>query len=169
MQMRQMEPQKKTYRTALITLLVIILIVVINVYGVLGRSVQPINKANREYSALVVNAKKLTKVEHFYWSSRDQTYYTFIGKNQRHQETGVIVEKQSKKMVTIAMKDGLSYDAVKQLIVNKYAPKKITNIGMGIYKKVPVWEVKFIDQDDNLNFITVQFENGKIVRTINNL
>lgn len=76
---------------------------------------------------------------------------------------------KTKDMTVLAMNEGKSYQTVKKQVEQKYQPKKITNIGMGIYKKVPVWEVKFIDQNGNLNFITVQFTNGKVVRSINNL
>ncbi|QIL50839.1 DUF5590 domain-containing protein [Weissella coleopterorum] len=168
MQMRQLNRQKSKFHWGRWVVLGIIILVVIG-YGILGTATKPINQANQEYSKLVLKEHKLSSVQNFYWSNRSGDYYTLIGKNAQGQKTGVIVNAKSKAMTVLPMNEGLSYQAVQDRINQKYQPKKITNIGMSVYKKVPVWEVKFIDQNENLNFITIQFTNGKVVRSINNL
>ncbi|MCM0582081.1 DUF5590 domain-containing protein [Weissella diestrammenae] len=144
-------------------------VVLLGVYSVIATSLRPINHANKVYSELVLQKKKLKQVDQFYWSSRKKTYYTLIGKNSKGQTTGVIVSAKTKKMTVINMSDGLSYQQIKQKVVRQYQPQKITNVGMSLYQHVPVWEVKFIDRNGMLNFITIQFSNGKVVRTIRNL
>jgi uncharacterized protein YpmB len=67
------------------------------------------------------------------------------------------------------MADGLSEKDVRKLVDKQFNPQKVTSIGLAIYEKVPVWQVTFIDKDDNLNFITYQFSNGKQVQTIRHL
>ncbi|AEJ24116.1 DUF5590 domain-containing protein [Weissella koreensis] len=168
MQMRQLNRRKSHTHWVLWIILGVILLAIIG-YSVLVAATKPINHANQEYSNLVIKKHKLKSVQNFYWSNRSGDYYTLIGKNDKNKKTGVIVNAKTKDMTVLAMNEGKSYQTVKKQVEQKYQPKKITNIGMGIYKKVPVWEVKFIDQNGNLNFITVQFTNGKVVRSINNL
>jgi len=33
---------------------------------------------------------------------------------------------------------------------------------------VPAWDVTFIDKRDNLNFMTYQFKDGKVLRSVQN-
>jgi len=169
MQARKAYRRRNRIRHWIYGTIIILVLLLVGSYAVIATGLRPINKANKEYGALVLKKDKLKTVDHFYWSARQKTYYTFVGKNDKNQSTGVIVEKGTKKMTTVKMADGLSYNAVETQIKDKYHPAEITNIGMSIYKDVPVWEVKFIDQKGTLNFITVQFSNGKEVRTIQNL
>lgn len=168
MQMRQLNRSKSHFHWGLWIVLGVIGLLIIS-YSIFGMATKPINHANQEYSNLVMKKHKLKSVQNFYWSNRSGDYYTLVGKNDKNKKTGVIVNAKNKDMTVIAMNEGQSYQSVKNQVEEKYQPKKITNIGMSIYKKVPVWEVKFIDQNGNLNFITIQFTNGKVVRSINNL
>ncbi|MDR3190005.1 MAG: DUF5590 domain-containing protein [Lactobacillaceae bacterium] len=169
MEMRAIRRRQHKNRRWIIGILLALIGIFVVGYSIIGTALRPINQANREYSALAIKKKQVVSVNTFYWNSRDHTYYTVVGINKKHQPVAVIIEKHTKKMQTVKLADGISYEAVKKQIKTKYQPKRITNIGMAIYKTVPVWEVTFIDQNGNLNFITVQFSNGNEVRTIQNL
>lgn len=139
------------------------------VYSFLGTATRPIDQANHKYSQIALDQKALTSVTNFYWNARQKTYYTILGKDAKNRQKVVIVAKGTQKLHTYLMKDGVTAEKAQAVVTTAYQPKKITNIGMSMYAGVPVWEVTFIDKKGNLNYITVQFYNGKIVRTIRNL
>lgn len=169
MEMRARINRQRQKTRWMLGMILAVLVVIGLFYSVLGSATRPIDQANHKYSQIALDKKALTSVTNFYWNTRQKTYYTILGKDAKNRQKVVIVEKGTKKLHTYLMKDGVTAQKAESVVKTAYQPKKITNIGMSMYAGVPVWEVTFIDQKGNLNYITVQFYNGKIVRTIRNL
>ena len=45
----------------------------------------------------------------------------------------------------------------------------ITNVGMGMKGKTPVWEVTYLNAYGNLCYDIIAFKNGDIIKTIQNI
>jgi uncharacterized protein YpmB len=164
--------RKKTHRF-LWTLLVLLGLVAIVTIGY-SVAQAPLTNAADKYEARAINSGAVTKVTDFYQTSRDGRYYTVVGKNKTGKTIAVIYQdkaKGKKKAKSMQLQLAKGYTAKEALtkVKTTYNPAKITATGMAIYKGVAVWEVTFTDQKGNLNFVTIQFSNGKIVRTILNL
>ena len=149
--------------------LIVVLVLLIGGATIVSVAMHPVTAARERVTELAVKRNKITSATQFYAVSRNDTYYSVVGENKKHQKIGVIVKGKSKKLVTVKMADGVSAAEVRQLVKSKYNPKRITSLGLAIYKQVPVWEVTFIDRQGNLNFITYQFADGKADRTIQHL
>ena len=148
---------------------IVVLAVLVSGITIVSVALQPVNDARNTVTKLAVKQNKITKVTDFHHISRQKTYNSIIGVNKKHQKVGVIMTGSSKKLVTIKMADGLSETKVRQLIQSDYHPKRITSMGLAMYKQVPVWDVTFLDRQGNVNLITYQFSDGKKVRTIQHL
>jgi|GEM_PF-1726327 len=147
----------------------IVLAVLVSGIAILSVALRPVNDARNTVTKLAVKQNKISTVTEFHHISRQKTYNSIIGMNKNHQQIGVIMTGSSTKLVTIKMADGLSEAKVRQLIQTNYHPKRITSMGLAIYKHVPVWDVTFLDKQGNVNLITYQFSDGKAVRTIQHL
>ncbi len=158
----------KRLRRWLLGILIFLVIILIGV-SVLGEAQKPVDTAKDRVTKIAKQSGKLTTVSKFYRISRQKVYYSAVGENKKNQKIGVIVQGKSDKLTTINMTDGLSEKQVRNLLNKQLHPKKITSIGLALYKKVPVWQLTFVDKDDNLNFITYQFSDGKQVQSIRHL
>ncbi|ATF41159.1 hypothetical protein CO680_03485 [Weissella paramesenteroides] len=158
----------KRLRHWLLGILMFLFIILIGV-SILGEAQKPVDTAKERVTKIAKQSNKLTSVSKFYRISRQKVYYSAVGENKKHQKVGVIVQGKSDKLTTINMTDGLSEKQVKKLANKQFHPKKVTSIGLALYKQVPVWQLTFVDKDNNLNFITYQFSDGKQVQTIRHL
>ena len=158
----------KRLRHWLLGILIFLVIILIGV-SILEKAQDPLDTAKERVTRIAKQSNKLSSVSKFYRISRQHTYYSAVGENKKHDQIGVIARGKSNKLATVNMADGLSEKNVRKLVNKQFSPKKITSIGLAIYKKVPVWQVTFLDKDENLNFITYQFSDGKQVQTIRHL
>ncbi len=158
----------KRLRHWLLGILIFLVIILIGI-SILEKAQSPIDTAKERITKVAKQSNKLSSVSKFYRISRQNTYYSTIGENKKHEQVGVIARGKSNKLTTINIADGLSEKDVRKLVDKQFNPQKVTSIGLAIYEKVPVWQVTFIDKDNNLNFITYQFSNGKQVQTIRHL
>lgn len=169
MEMR-LAPQKRRrqQRRRRYTIIAVILVIIILVFGYFMTVNQPRADAKSQITHKAQKAQKIKYVDHFYRVSRSHTYYSVTGKNKDNQTVGVINRKGSNKLTTVKMADGLSAKDIQQTVKNNYPVKKITSLGLATYEGVPVWDVTFIDKRDNLNFMTYQFKDGKVLRSVQN-
>ena len=77
--------------------------------------------------------------------------------------------KQNGQTKILKQSDGTSKTAILRQVWQKSNPKKVLNIGLGIRKSEPVWEVTYLNQKGNLCYDLIRFKNGTMVQSIQNL
>jgi uncharacterized protein YpmB len=169
MEMRsRIQSKRRKSRLWLIIPLVVVLVLA-GLTVLFSISQAPLSDARKEYTNRAEATGKIVSVTDFYQTSRDGRYYTVVGKNASGEAVAAIFQDKTKgKSLVVKLKNGMTKSEVEKKIQSEYVVKKITSAGMAIYKGVAVWEVTFTDKKNNLNFVTVQFANGKVVRTILN-
>ncbi|QBO36816.1 hypothetical protein EQG49_10365 [Periweissella cryptocerci] len=150
----------------------IILVIVIGVLIIFGKALSPARNAREKYEPIAAKVG-LTEPSDFLVSKRNTVYYSVIGENKKKQQIAVIMPAQKKPnpkaATTVMLKDGLSYQQVVNRVWAEYKPKKVLSIGLTLYKGYPAWDVSFTNQKNNLNFVTLQFTDGKELKLIQNL
>ena len=139
------------------------------VLGIFFKSVQPENEAHKEAVRLAKKYAHLKKEDAFYRYSRDKTFYTVFGTNADNQKIYAIVSKNGKKINIYGQEDGISAETAKKAVRKRQDVKKITNVGMGMKGKTPVWEVTYLNAYGNLCYDIIAFKNGDIIKTIQNI
>lgn len=112
---------------------------------------------------------RISKEDAFYRYSRDKTFYTVFGTNADNQKIYAIVSKNGKKINIYGQEDGISAETAKKAVRKRQDVKKITNVGMGMKGKTPVWEVTYLNAYGNLCYDIIAFKNGDIIKTIQNI
>ena len=115
------------------------------------------------------NMTEVEKEDAFYRYSRDKTFYTVFGTNADNQKIYAIVSKNGKKINIYGQEDGISAETAKKAVRKRQDVKKITNVGMGMKGKTPVWEVTYLNAYGNLCYDIIAFKNGDIIKTIQNI
>lgn len=90
-------------------------------------------------------------------------YHVIAGENDKGQKVFVWVpQKKGHKILVKKRKAGITEKQAVTSVKNKYNPKDILHVQLGIDEGIPVWEVKYIDEYDRFTYDFVNFYDGKI-------
>ncbi|MBS4194475.1 cell wall elongation regulator TseB-like domain-containing protein [Lederbergia citri] len=130
----------------------------------------PLLKAEQYAEKRAKIEAKLVSNDEFFVYHGTKTYYVIIGQNQEDVKTIVWVpEKNNDKIVIKKASDGISEDEAISKLIKEENPKKILGARLGMEKKLPVWELSYLDQNSKLNYYYIHFDTGKWWRKIENL
>ncbi|MBW8349060.1 DUF5590 domain-containing protein [Bacillus sp. IITD106] len=130
----------------------------------------PLLKAEQYAEKRAKTEAKLVSNDEFFVYHGTKTYYVIIGQNQDDVKTIVwIPEKNNEKIVIKKASDGISENEAISKLIKEENPKKILGARLGMEKKLPVWELSYLDQNSKLNYYYIHFDTGKWWRKIENL
>lgn len=147
----------------LIGVMIILLAVVLTVFYI---SLSPVRQAEQKVNAFVLHKTKITKISSTSIDNRKHITYAVIGEDASKQKQVAIVNGSINHVRVYRRDSGLSDDALRQLIIKKYQPKKIYSANISRYQNALVWEVSYLNQRRQLNYVTLDFKTGKPYRTI---
>ncbi|GEK31996.1 hypothetical protein KZO01_23050 [Kurthia zopfii] len=131
----------------------------------------PFSKATNDSEKIVLNDKLLTTIDDSYVYNSKKTYVTVIGDNKDQKKEAVFVDQNDKKAKkeTVLLSSGISKSKAIKAATRDQKVKKVLHAKIGLEEAGPVWEVSFKDQNDQLNYVYVLFENGQWWKKITNL
>lgn len=81
----------------------------------------------------------------------------------------LVDEKTSEIIRTVTPEKGITKQQATAVVNKEKSVKKILHTALGIEKGKLLWEVSFIGQDDSLNYVYLNFADGKWQKQILNL
>ncbi|MCF6515071.1 hypothetical protein GSH19_02685 [Lactobacillus sp. S2-2] len=166
---RSYRPKKnktKRYTYILVTLF-IFLILILGFY--LHKAKAPQNNAKNEAISIAKSKAGLKDYQSFYSSNLYHTYYSVEGINNKDKQIFVIIDKDNGNTRVEETKNGINNKQIKQVLASKYKVKKILKNEISIFNNKTVWISTFINSNDKLNYVVIDFHNGSILNSINNL
>lgn len=130
---------------------------------------KPVDSAKSQSLKIAKKYAHLKTETDFSWANTEQTFYTVTGVTKQNIPVYVIISNNGKKVRIYKQAAGIDRNTVLKKIWNTYNPKKVTTISMGIYKQKPVWEVAYMNGSGQLCLKTLNFKNGAVVRSVNNI
>lgn len=127
------------------------------------------NQARKEAIAIAEKQADIDEVQDFFWFTRENTYFTVIGKNKEGEQMAVIIPKTGKSIKVFPMKDGIDSAEAQKLVIATNPDLSVSSVRLGLYKNQPVWEVAGSQQDGKRNFYLISFKDGEEVKTIENI
>ena len=165
--MRRTTRKKNRPKHRIITLTILgICALIVGLY-VLATS--PIRSARTQAVQLAEKYANLKTEDKFYYYNRDKTYYTVAGTNKKNQKIYAVIAQNGKKINIYQKSEGISEAKAKTLTKNSSKVKKITHVALGMYKNKPVWEVSYTNEYGNLCYDLLNFKDGKVIKTIQNI
>ena len=162
------EKKRKSNRQLKIIGLVLILTVVL-VSIVLIQSASPMRQAKKQGVALSREVAGIEEVTDFYWFTRDKTYFTVVGNDEKNVGKIVFLPQDGEEAVIMNQSDGIDDTTAIQNVLDLKETKKIKKISLGLYKNEAVWEVVANSNQGGINYYLVSFKDGKILNTIKDI
>ncbi|WP_203361924.1 DUF5590 domain-containing protein [Bacillus sp. REN10] len=130
--------------------------------SVYNHAQKPHEKA-KEYAVSVAKQESaITSVVDFNIYNSKETYYAVIGKTDKNKQLAVFVPKETKKQpVTKDITKGISKEEAVKKLENDPLVKKLLSARLGIEKPGPVWELVFLDKNDQVNYYYLRADNGE--------
>ncbi|GAA6113206.1 MAG: DUF5590 domain-containing protein [Apilactobacillus sp.] len=150
-------------------LIIIVIVLFIMMIGLLLWARLPISTAKSQATNLAEKKAGITKVERFYMSDLNRTYYTIQGTNKEKQNVMAIIEKKTGNINIVKTSDGISSDKAKNITNEKQAISKLISVAPTIFNGEAAWAVSYFNSKNGLAYSVVDFKTGKILRFIDNV
>lgn len=160
---------KKSKNIVFLSILGTILVIVVSAFILYNRAKSPMATAEKEAVTIAKKYANLDKETAFYRYNRDATYFTVAGTTKANKKIYVIVAQKGGKVKVLSQSNGKTKNDVLTYIWNEKKPSKILNVGLGIYNGVPAWEVSYLNKKKALCYETLQFSNGKVLKSVENI
>lgn len=130
----------------------------------------PLNNMQQIAEEIAYKEANIKTIEKTYLYNGSKSYFVIIGKQEKDKRIAVWIPENSKEKIIIKnMDDGISEKAALNKLIQEEKPEKILGIRLGMEKKLPVWEIAYLDSRSKLNYYYIHFETGKWWRKIENL
>lgn len=159
--------KKRNRQLKLVTLSLILFLVLLGI--ILFQSSSPMRKAKNQAIKISEEVANISKVEDFYWFTRDKTYFTVVGTDDKNEEKIVLLPQDGSEALVMNQKDGLTGDDAIQVVLDTKETKKIKKISLGMYDKKPVWEVVATAKDNSLSYYLIDFKEGKMTNKMTDI
>ncbi|HCM88965.1 MULTISPECIES: DUF5590 domain-containing protein [Vagococcus] len=159
--------KKRNRQLKLVTLSLILFLILMGI--ILFQSSSPMRKAKNQAIKISEEVANISKVENFYWFTRDRTYFTVVGTDDKNESKVVLLPQDGSEALVMNQKDGLTGDDAIQVVLDTKETKKIKKISLGMYDKKPVWEVVATAKDNSLSYYLIDFKEGKITNKMTDL
>ncbi|MGN1385111.1 MAG: DUF5590 domain-containing protein [Bacillus sp. (in: firmicutes)] len=116
--------------------------------------------AEEEAVAIALKEGGLVSVSDYYLYHGQEAYSVVVGKDDEGTEYVLWIPKDIENASVKKMKyeEGVSENEIVATVKEKYNPKEIVSVKIGIKDSSPIWEVTYKDSDDNLVFADFDFK-----------
>ncbi|TQR15358.1 DUF5590 domain-containing protein [Psychrobacillus soli] len=131
----------------------------------------PFKEANENAEAYVTKNNLLSQVDDSYVYNSTSTFYTVIGKTAKGEEKAFFIpdKKTDDAIMEVKLQDGISKEKAIELAMANEKNSKLLHAKLGVEEIGPVWEVTYVNEKDNLNYVYLLFDNGDWWKRISNL
>lgn len=116
--------------------------------------------AEEKAVSIALNEGGLVSVSDYYLYHGQEVYSVVVGKDEKGTEYVLWIPKELKNASVKKVKyaDGVSRTEIVDTVNEKYNPKEIVSVKIGMKNGSPIWEVTYKDSEDNLVFADFDFK-----------
>ncbi|MFC7365602.1 MULTISPECIES: DUF5590 domain-containing protein [Bhargavaea] len=152
--------------TAIFTLALFTLIGVIVFY----QAQKPIGKAEEKAETRAIAEGQLTEITRSYPVNGTRPSITVLGKDKEGRSKAVFVPDGKKGEIQgVLLSEGISPKEALSAVREEMNVSDVIHVHLGTDKSGPYWEVAFTGPDDKLNYVLLNFGDGKTRTKILNL
>lgn len=135
-----------------------------------SKAINPKKQALEVAEKRMLAETDLTAIKQFYLYYGAESYFVVIGKKKNGEEAiAWIPEDEKKKVLVKKVSDGITKQEAMKKLEREKVPKEFLSVKLGLEKDLPVWELTYLDEKDQLNYYYIHFDTGKWWRKIENL
>ncbi len=154
-----------------ISIIVLVLLVIGTAASILlyQASRNPLDLQAEKAVSRVENETAIVEVENTSFYNGSKSYVVVTGKNEQDEKMVAWVPNEKGKIIEKKWADGLSKDQALNKLRDEKQPKEVLSVRLGYESVGPVWEITYLDNQDNLNYFYLLFSTGEWWRKIENL
>ncbi|MEI2665668.1 cell wall elongation regulator TseB-like domain-containing protein [Rossellomorea sp. LJF3] len=111
----------------------------------------------------------IVKVEDTSFYNGSKSYVVVTGQNEQREKLVAWVPDKKGKIIEKKWANGITKDQAINKLNDEKKPKELLSVRLGYESVGPVWEMTYLDQQDNLNYYYLLFSTGEWWRKIENL
>ncbi|MGM7635353.1 cell wall elongation regulator TseB-like domain-containing protein [Bacillus sp. Hm123] len=159
--------KKWIWLTVIAVSLLLICTACLNVYN---HAQKPHEKAKEYAISIAKQESAITSVTDFNIYNSEESYYAVLGQTDKKKQLAVFVPKEKKKQpITKDITKGISKEEAVKKLQNDESIEKLLGARLGIEKSDPVWELVFLDKNDQINYYYLQVNSGEWLKKIKNI
>jgi uncharacterized protein YpmB len=152
--------------------LAVFLLIGWKVIDVYQAAVSPLHKDKERAVAIAqkeINLSKIKKVYHYFGTEMNhkkaESFQVVAGTNEKGQDIFIwISEKKNKPVLVKKAKNGITEQEAIKIVKKERNPKEIISVTLGMENNVPLWEIKYIEEDGRFTYYYIDFENGQFLK-----
>lgn len=130
---------------------------------------KPFTEVEQQAIDRVKSENLLTEVKQAYVYNSGQTAVTVIGEDAAGQLKAVFVPVGKGEMRELMLEKAIAAEQARTEALSGMDVKKVLHTRLGLEKDGPVWEVVFIDEDGQLNYVYILAADGTKWKQILNM
>lgn len=143
-------------------------ICLVSVFLFFTSAMEPYSSARTQANKIAKKSANINNPDYFANFTQEKHFYTVGGTNDKNKYHYVIINAKT-GTIKILKDNNHSREEILNTVKTKYQPQKINHINLGIIDKKPTWEVSFVNKNHSTGYAMVDYKNGKIKQTINNI
>ncbi|MHA8262958.1 cell wall elongation regulator TseB-like domain-containing protein [Lactobacillaceae bacterium Melli_B3] len=166
----QRELLRHRHRRKLRRIIYGVVALLIIIFGILlFRSQRPMTRAKGQSAEIARKVAGVQKVNRFYTSELNRTYYTVLGTNNRNSQLYVIISKDDGKATVLNANKGINQSNAINQVKQTRQVKKILNAAPSLFNDQPVWIISYLNHANKLCYETLNYANGRSIQSITNI
>lgn len=131
----------------------------------------PFKDANESAEDYVTKHHLLAQVDTSYVYNSTNTFHTVIGTTSKGEKKAFFIPEKAteEKIMEVKLQDGISKEQAIELAMKKEKNSKLLHAKLGVEEIGPVWEITYVNEKNNLNYVYLLFDNGDWWKRISNL
>ena len=131
----------------------------------------PFSDSAEKAESYALDNNLLAQVDKTYVYNNTSTFHTVIGTTAKGKEKAYFLpDKQSdEKIMEVSLDEGISEQQAVDLAMKDVKDGKLLHAKLGVEEIGPVWEITYVNAEDNLNYVYLLFDNGEWWKRISNL
>ncbi|WP_144511363.1 DUF5590 domain-containing protein [Bacillus sp. FJAT-22090] len=131
----------------------------------------PFKDANNNAEEYATKNNLLAKVDDSYVYNSTTTFHTVIGTTSKGVKKAYFIPEKATKdaIMEVKLQDGISKEQAIKLALEKEKNSKLLHAKLGVEEIGPVWEITYVNEKNNLNYVYLLFDNGDWWKRISNL
>lgn len=132
---------------------------------------KPFNKIEEQAEKLALESNVLSRVTESYVYNGSKPYITVFGEDENGEKKAVFVpiSLEEDAIQEVMLKEGITEKQALALASKEKNIKKILHTKLGYESVGPVWEITYMNDSDNINYVYIMFEDGQWWKRILNL
>ncbi|WP_255472990.1 DUF5590 domain-containing protein [Planomicrobium sp. CPCC 101079] len=130
---------------------------------------KPFSAAEKQAMERVESENLLADIDRTYVYSNKQLSVTVIGTDAEGKAKAAFVPTGEGKIESVSLEDKVTAQEAREIALKEMNVKDILHTKLGMESEGPVWEIAFINKEDQLNYVYILAKDGTWWKRILNL